>query len=61
MRKDITSSAVFRHSGGMVLIIGASNPDHVIENCIADRLNLSREEWYGLLSTAAEIQAQMGV
>ena len=46
---------------GIVPINGASNPDHVIESGMADRLNLGREEWYGLLSTPPEIQLRMGV
>lgn len=61
--KDSTPSAValawlLRHPAGIVPIIGASNPEHVIENCAADRVVLSREEWYALFASATEIQSR---
>jgi predicted oxidoreductase len=62
-QKDTTPSAVglawlLRHPFGIVPIIGATNPDHIIENCAADRVELSREEWYALFTAAAEIQSR---
>jgi predicted oxidoreductase len=47
-------SLLLRHPAGIVPIIGTTNPDHVSENCAADGVNLSREEWYSLLASAAE-------
>ena len=40
---------VLHHPAGIVPIIGSTNPEHVIENCAADRVSLTNEEWYLLL------------
>ena len=65
-RKNTTPSAValawlLRHPAGILPIIGASNPEHIVENCAADRITLSREEWYTLFSASAEIQSRQVV
>lgn len=65
-KKDTTPSAIalawlLRHPAGIVPIIGASNPEHVIDNCSADRVLLSREEWYILFSAAAEVQSRQAI
>jgi predicted oxidoreductase len=44
---------LLRHPAGIVPIIGTANPEHVIENCAADNIVLSREEWYALYFSAA--------
>lgn len=44
---------LLRHPAGIVPVIGTTNPKHVIENCAADAIILSREEWYTLLFSAA--------
>jgi predicted oxidoreductase len=59
-KTNTTPSAIalawlLRHPAGIVPIIGSTSPEHVIENCAADRLTLSREEWYTLFASAAEI------
>jgi predicted oxidoreductase len=59
--KEATPSAValawlLRHPAGILPIIGPSNPAHIIENCEADRISLSRDEWYRLFSAAVELQ-----
>jgi predicted oxidoreductase len=59
-KKETTTSAValawlLRHPASIVPIIGASSPEHVIENCAANRVTLSREEWYNLWVSAAGI------
>jgi len=59
--KDATPSAValawlLRHPAGIVPIVGSANPAHVIENCEADRVSFSREEWYRLFSAATELR-----
>jgi len=43
---------------GIVPIIGTANPAHVIENCAADGVILSRGEWYTLLAAAAGLPAR---
>jgi predicted oxidoreductase len=60
-KKGTTPSAIalawlLRHPIGIVPLIGASNPEHVIENCAADGIDLSREEWYALFASAASMQ-----
>jgi predicted oxidoreductase len=34
-----------RHPVGIVPIMGATNPEHITDNCSADLVNLSRAEW----------------
>lgn len=53
--KNVTPSAIalawlLRHPVGIVPVIGTTNLEHLIENCAADRVILSREEWYVLLA-----------
>lgn len=50
---------LLRHPAGIVPIIGASKPEHVIDNCVADRVDLSREEWNTLFYAAAAIQPKI--
>jgi predicted oxidoreductase len=61
-RHDTTPAVVMlawllRHPAGIVPIIGALKPEYVIENCTADRVDLTREEWYALLNAAAAMQS----
>lgn len=61
-RHDATPAAVMlawllSHPAGIVPIIGASEPAHIIENCAADRINLSREEWQTLFASAARVHS----
>lgn len=54
-KKDVAPSAILlawllRHPGGIVPVIGTSDPKRIAENCAADRVELSREEWYALLA-----------
>ena len=48
---------LLHHPAGIVPIIGATKVEHVVDNCAADRVELSRTEWYSLLRAAAEIEA----
>jgi predicted oxidoreductase len=43
---------LLRHPAAIVPIIGTSDPRHLVENCTADSVVLSREEWYSLFSAA---------
>jgi predicted oxidoreductase len=49
---------LLRHPAGIVPILGASNPEHIVENCTALNVTLSREEWYDLFATAADIEGR---
>jgi predicted oxidoreductase len=56
-KKSNTPSAValawlLHHPAGIAPIIGSTKPEHVAENCRADDLTLSREEWYSLFTSA---------
>jgi predicted oxidoreductase len=58
-RHDVTPTAVMlawllRHPAGIVPVLGGTKPEHLISNCAADRVELSREEWYSLLEAGAE-------
>jgi predicted oxidoreductase len=46
---------VLHHPAGIVPIIGSTKPEHVIDNCAADRVKLTNQEWYRLLAAAAKI------
>lgn len=61
--KNTTPAAValawlLAHPAGIVPVIGAMNPAHVIESCEADRVSLSREEWYSLFASTADLQSR---
>ena len=47
---------LLHHPAGIVPIIGATKVEHVIDNCAADRIELSRAEWYSLLRAAAALE-----
>ena len=47
---------LLRHPAGIVPVIGATKPEHVIEDCAAGRLTMSRSEWYALYGAAAKMQ-----
>lgn len=40
---------LLRHPAGIVPITTSRNPERIIENCAADRVELTRAEWYTLL------------
>lgn len=46
---------LLRHPAGIVPVIGASTATHITENCAADRLQLSDDEWQTLTEAAALI------
>jgi predicted oxidoreductase len=47
---------LLHHPAGIVPIIGATKVEHVLDNCAADRIELSRSEWYALLRAAAQLE-----
>jgi predicted oxidoreductase len=49
---------LLHHPAGIVPIIGATKVEHVVDNCAADRVELSRAEWYSLLRTTAALEQQ---
>jgi predicted oxidoreductase len=58
---DATPAAIMlawllRHPAGIVPVIGSSNPKHIVESCTADRIELSRVEWYSLLEAVTKVQ-----
>jgi predicted oxidoreductase len=46
---------LLRHPSRVIPIIGGTNTEHLIQNCAADGVQLSREEWYSLFNAAAAI------
>jgi predicted oxidoreductase len=58
---DATPAAVMlawllRHPAGIIPIVGGTKSGHLVENFVADRIALTREQWYGLLEAAAALQ-----
>jgi predicted oxidoreductase len=49
---------LLHHPAGIVPVIGATNPEHIVDNCGADHVTLSDEEWYSLLSAWADIDSR---
>lgn len=43
---------LLKHPAGFQPIIGTTNPDRVAASCLADEIELTRQEWYSLLKTA---------
>ncbi|MDG2004757.1 MAG: aldo/keto reductase [Novosphingobium sp.] len=58
--KGVTPAAIalawlLRHPAGIVPIFATSSPEHLIENCAADTVTLSRSEWYALFAAAGRL------
>jgi predicted oxidoreductase len=51
-REAIVLAWLLRHPARIQPIIGTTNPERLVASCLADRLELSREDWYALLVTA---------
>jgi predicted oxidoreductase len=47
---------LLRHPAGITPIIGATKVQHVVDDCLADRIHLTREEWYRLLAAAVQVR-----
>jgi predicted oxidoreductase len=59
-RKETTVSAValawvLSHPAHIVPLIGSSDPEHISENCAADRVTLTHDEWYSLFAAATQL------
>ena len=49
---------LLRHPAGIIPIIGSTKPEHIAQNCAADDIVLSREEWYALFRASSSDEAQ---
>lgn len=49
---------LLHHPAGIVPVIGATRAEHIVENCAADGVSLSDEEWYELLVAAADLKSR---
>jgi diketogulonate reductase-like aldo/keto reductase len=47
---------ILHHPAGIVPIIGSTKPEHIVENCAAETVRLTRQEWYDLFG--ATIRAE---
>jgi predicted oxidoreductase len=59
-QKGVTPAAIalawlLRHPAGIVPVFGTSSPEHLVENCEADSVILSRKEWYALFTVAGQL------
>ena len=43
---------LLRHPAGILPIVGVKNSKHLVDDCLADKVSLTREEWYSLLLVA---------
>lgn len=58
-RNNTTSASValawlLRHPANIVPVVGAKKPEHIVENCAATRIWLSRDEWYTLFAASRD-------
>ncbi len=59
-RKGVAPATValawlLRHPAGIVPIFATSSPQHLIDNCKADEVHLTRSEWYALFTSAGQL------
>jgi predicted oxidoreductase len=64
-RKGVTPAAIaiawlLRHPAGIVPVFGTMSAEHLVENCRADDVELSRSEWYALLAAAGRLAYRDG-
>ena len=60
-KKEVSPSAIavawlLRHPAGIVPIIGSSQPEHIAQNCEAEQVVLTSEEWYALLALTIDLK-----
>jgi predicted oxidoreductase len=55
-KEAIAIAWLLRHPARIQPIIGTTNPDRVTASCLADSIELSREEWYELFAAARNIR-----
>jgi predicted oxidoreductase len=46
---------LLRHPAGIVPVVATSSPAHLVENCAADSVELSRSEWYALFAASGRL------
>jgi len=51
----ITLAWLLRHPAGILPIFSTSSPEHLVANCKADDVMLSRSEWYALFASAGQL------
>jgi predicted oxidoreductase len=51
-KNAIAAAWILRHPAKMQVIIGTMNPKHIIDSCDAEKVSLTREEWYELYFAA---------
>ncbi len=51
-REAIALAWLLKHPAGIQPVIGTTNPERIINSCIADDVTLTREEWYTLFTIA---------
>lgn len=50
-----------RHPAGIVPVFATSSPAHLVENCAADEVELTRSEWYALFAAAGQLTYRTSV
>lgn len=51
-REAIALAWLLRHPAGIQPVVGSTKPDRIAASALADGIELSREEWYGLLEAS---------
>ncbi len=51
-KEAIALAWLLRHPAGIQPLVGTTDRERLVASCLADRLDLSREEWYALFAAA---------
>jgi predicted oxidoreductase len=55
-RAAVMLAWLLRHPAGITPIVGTTKAQHLVDDCVADRIELTPEEWYALLAAAAKVR-----
>lgn len=51
-RTAITLAWLLKHPSGIIPIVGSANPEHIRQAALADTVEMSREDWYRIMTAA---------
>jgi predicted oxidoreductase len=54
----LTMAWLLHHPAKIVALTGASKPEHIVENCLANGVQIERDEWFKLFSAVAAVQVK---
>ena len=55
-RAAVMLAWLLRHPADITPIVGTTKAQHLVDDCVADKIELTREEWYSLLAAATKFR-----